>query len=124
MCRWRSFALDSALRYEYIVMLKGESMPDLISIGRFAQITRLTIKALHIYDAIGLLRPVAVDADSGYRYYSITQLPMARRIRLLRAIDMPLDAIHAVLHAPTPEAMNALLQEHQQRIADRITKDQ
>jgi DNA-binding transcriptional MerR regulator len=99
-------------------------MRDLISIGRFAQITRLTLKALHIYDAIGLLRPVAVDADSGYRYYSITQLPMARRIRLLRSIDMPLEAIHAVLHAPTSEAMDALLHEHQQRIADRIAKDQ
>src|SRR5262249_9448538 len=99
-------------------------MSDLISIGRFAQITQLTIKALHIYDAIGLLRPAAVDADSGYRYYSITQLPMARPIRLLRSIDMPLEAIHAVLHAPTPAAMDALLREHQQRIAARITRDQ
>jgi DNA-binding transcriptional MerR regulator len=99
-------------------------MRDLISIGQFAQITRLTIKALHIYDAIGLLRPVFVDADSGYRYYSITQLTMARRIRLLRSIDMPLDAIQALLHAPTPAAMEALLHEHQQRIADRIAKDQ
>jgi DNA-binding transcriptional MerR regulator len=99
-------------------------MRDLISIGRFAQITRLTIKALHIYDGIGLLCPVAVDADSGYRYYSITQLPMARRIRLLRSIDMPLEAIHAVLQAPTQGAMDALLHEHQQRIAERIAKDQ
>jgi DNA-binding transcriptional MerR regulator len=99
-------------------------MDDLISIGYFAQITRLTIKALHIYDAIALLRPVFVDADSGYRYYSITQLTMARRIRLLRSVDMPLDAIQALLHAPTPAAMEALLHEHQQRIAARIAKDQ
>jgi DNA-binding transcriptional MerR regulator len=34
-------------------------MQDVISIGRFAQITQLSIKALHIYEAIGLLRPVA-----------------------------------------------------------------
>jgi DNA-binding transcriptional MerR regulator len=99
-------------------------MHDLISIGRFAQITRLTIKALHIYDAIGLLRPIAVDAASGYRYYSITQLPSARRIRLLRSIDMPLEAIHALLHAPTPAATDLLLHEHQQRIAARIARDQ
>src|SRR5215217_5881496 len=99
-------------------------MRDLISIGRFAQLTQLTIKALHIYDAIGLLHPVFIDTSSGYRYYSITQLPLARRIRLLRSIDMSLDAIHALVHAPTPAAMDALLHEHQQRIADRITKDQ
>jgi effector-binding domain-containing protein len=99
-------------------------MRDLISIGRFAQLTQLTIKALHIYDASGLLRPVFTDTSSGYRYYSITQLPLARRIRLLRSIDMSLDAIHAVLYAPTPAATDALLREHQQRIADRIMKDQ
>jgi effector-binding domain-containing protein len=99
-------------------------MSYLISIGRFAQITRLTIKALHIYDQIGLLRPIYIDADSGYRFYSITQLPLARRIRLLRSIDMSLDSIHALLDAPTPAAMDALLREHQQRIADRIRNDQ
>src|SRR5262245_65435806 len=99
-------------------------MQDLISIGRFDQITRLTIKALHIYDAIGLLRPIAVDTSTGYRYYSITQLPMARRIRLLRSIEVPLEAIHALIHAPTPAATDALLHEHQQRIAARIAKDQ
>jgi DNA-binding transcriptional MerR regulator len=99
-------------------------MNDLISIGRFAHITRLTIKALHIYDSIGLLRPVVVDIDTGYRYYSITQLTIARRIRLLRSIDMPLDAIQALIQAPTPMAMQALLHEHQQRIAARIAKEQ
>jgi effector-binding domain-containing protein len=99
-------------------------MRDLISIGRFAQITQLSIKALHIYAATGLLRPVFIDADSGYRYYSITQLPLARQIRLLRSIDMSLDSIHTLLHTPTPAAMDALLHEHQQRIADRIMKDQ
>lgn len=99
-------------------------MHGLISIGRFAQITQLTIKALHIYEATGLLRPTYIDADSGYRYYSITQLPLARRIRLLRSIDMSLDSIHALLHAATPAAMDGLLRDHQQRIADRIMKDQ
>jgi effector-binding domain-containing protein len=99
-------------------------MRDLISIGRFAQITQLTIKALHVYEASGLLRPAFIDADSGYRYYSITQLPLARRIRLLRSIDMSLDSIHALLHAATPAAMDELLLDHQQRIADRIRKDQ
>jgi DNA-binding transcriptional MerR regulator len=99
-------------------------MRDLISIGRFAQVTQLTIKALHIYDAVGLLRPVVVDTATGYRYYSITQLPLARKIRMLRSVDMPLEAISAVLYAPTSAAMDARLHEHQQRIAARIAKDQ
>ena len=99
-------------------------MHGLISIGRFAEITRLSAKALRLYDEIGLLRPAFVDPDTGYRYYSITQLPMARRIRLLRTIDMPLEAIHAVVHSPTPRATEEHLRAHQERIAARIARDQ
>lgn len=99
-------------------------MSGFIPIGQFSQITGLTIKALHIYDELGLLRPAAVDADSGYRSYSITQLPLGRRIRLLRSVDMPLDAIGAVLQAPTPTVMDALLHDHHRRIVDRIARDQ
>jgi DNA-binding transcriptional MerR regulator len=98
-------------------------MPDLIPIGRFGQLTGLTIKALRLYDSMGLLHPHLVDADSGYRYYHITQLTQARRIRLLRSMDMSLEAIQAILQAPTPAAMDALLHEHQQRIAARMEKD-
>src|SRR5262245_41993625 len=99
-------------------------MSALIPIGRFAQITRLTIKALHIYDANGLLRPVMVDPVSGYRYYSISQLTPERRIWLLRSLDMPLDSIKALLDASTAEALDELLHQHRQRIAARIAKDQ
>jgi len=99
-------------------------MADLLPIGRFAQITRLTIKALHIYAANGLLRPVYVDPATGYRYYSITQLTVARRIRLLRSLDMPLDTIKAIVQSATPEATDALLHEHQQRILTRIAHNQ
>ena len=45
---------------------------ELISIGQFANLTWLSPKALRIYQAQGLLTPAAVDASSGYRYYSAT----------------------------------------------------
>ncbi len=99
-------------------------MHNLISIGSFAQITQLSIKALHLYESMDLLRPAFIDSASGYRYYSITQLPLARRIRLLRSVDMSLDSVHAVVHAPTPGAMKVRLLEQQQRINERILKDQ
>jgi protein phosphatase len=61
-------------------------MSDLIAIGRFAQISGLTIKALRIYDSLGLLRPALVEVGAGYRCYHITPLPLAHRIRLLRQV--------------------------------------
>ena len=73
-------------------------------IGEFAQIAQVSARQLRFYDQLGLLQPAHIDAQTGYRYYSITQLPLARRIRLLRSIDMSLDSIHALLHAPLPRA--------------------
>lgn len=41
---------------------------ELLSIGRFARISGLTVKALRHYDDVGLLRPARVDDATGYRY--------------------------------------------------------
>ena len=61
---------------------------DLVPIGRFAQSTRLSQKALRLYDENGLLPPVRVDEESGYRYYDWRQVRRARRIALLRQAGM------------------------------------
>jgi DNA-binding transcriptional MerR regulator len=45
-----------------------------ISIGRFSQITRLTQKALRLYDERGLLKPSIKDPVTGYRYYALSQI--------------------------------------------------
>jgi DNA-binding transcriptional MerR regulator len=70
---------------------------DLLSIGTFASLTRLSIKALRLYDELGLLQPLHVDPQSGYRYYGIDQLPNARMIRNMRDMDMPLATIRRLL---------------------------
>lgn len=69
----------------------------LFSIGAFANLTRLSIKALRLYDQLGLLQPYHIDPQSGYRYYEIEQLSNARMIRNLRDMDMPLATIRRVL---------------------------
>ena len=72
---------------------------DLLSIGTFAEMTRLSIKALRLYDQLDLLEPRQVDTQNGYRYYSIDQLSSARMIRNMRDMDMPLATIRQVLAA-------------------------
>ena len=71
----------------------------LLPIGRFAQRSRLSLKALRMYDQLGLLRPARVDVESGYRSYAESQLTRARRIALLRRRAMPLGTIQQVLDA-------------------------
>jgi DNA-binding transcriptional MerR regulator len=70
---------------------------NLMPIGEFAKRTRLSYKALRLYDAMGLLVPAFVDEQSSYRYYSEEQVEKAKLIGLLRQREMPLNHIAEVL---------------------------
>ena len=51
-----------------------------LTISAFAQQSRLTLKALRLYDDLGLLHPLSKDPASGYRHYAPSQLPRASRL--------------------------------------------
>lgn len=70
---------------------------ELISIGEFAALTRLSIKALRLYDDNGLLAPAHVDPVSSYRYYRIAQRDRAVLIGDMRRVDVPLATIAQIL---------------------------
>ncbi|MGQ4418253.1 MerR family transcriptional regulator [Streptomyces sp. SAS_269] len=69
---------------------------ELLTIGAFAKASRLSPKALRLYDELELLRPARVDPDTGYRYYAVEQLRRARLVAWLRRLGMPLAEIRAV----------------------------
>lgn len=68
-------------------------------IGDFSRLTRVSVKTLHHYDEIGLFRPASVDRFTGYRYYSMEQLPRLNRILALRDIGFSLEQIGVILDA-------------------------
>jgi DNA-binding transcriptional MerR regulator len=70
---------------------------DQMSIGEFARDSRLSAKALRLYDELGLLPPARVDENSGYRFYEPGQLKQARLIAALRQLQVPLAEIKAIL---------------------------
>jgi DNA-binding transcriptional MerR regulator len=70
---------------------------DQMSIGEFARDSRLSAKALRLYDELGLLPPARVDDGSGYRFYERGQLKQARLIAALRQLEVPLAQIKSVL---------------------------
>ena len=70
---------------------------DVVTIGEFARLTRLSPKALRLYDELGLLPPARVDPDSGYRLYEAGQLERARLVASLRQIGVPLAEIKPML---------------------------
>lgn len=81
---------------------------DLMTIGAFAGRTRLSPKALRLYDRLGLLAPAHVDPVSGYRFYREDQVETARLVGLLRRLDMPLPIIEGILAQSPAEAADAI----------------
>jgi DNA-binding transcriptional MerR regulator len=92
--------------------------PGLLNIGAFAMLTGLSIDALRHYDEIGLLLPAEVDVATSYRRYRLEQVPAAKRIRALRAVDLPIDEIRAVVDADD-ERTRAALRAHRARLGER-----
>ncbi len=72
---------------------------SLLTIGAFARASRLSPKALRLYDELGLLRPAEVDPASGYRFYDPAQLEQARLVAWLRRLGMPLTRIRMICDA-------------------------
>ena len=100
-------------------MLRGMEAVDasLMPIGRFSRLTGLSVKALRHYDELGLLRPAAVDAQTGYRSYSSAQVGRAETIRMLRRLELALDDVSTVLETDEPAVIRRVLVDHQRRTA-------
>jgi DNA-binding transcriptional MerR regulator len=79
-----------------------------MTIGEFGAITRLSPKALRLYEQLGLVVPAAVDPSSGYRRYAASQVDEAKLVGLLRRLDMPLATIGGLLGMGPRRAAQAL----------------
>lgn len=99
-------------------------MGNLMPIGRFSQICRLSIKTLRHYDEVGLLKPAHIDKWTNYRYYAIEQATIAEEIRLLRATEMPIEEIRLFLNEADSARRNTILEQHHQRLQQRIVEHQ
>jgi DNA-binding transcriptional MerR regulator len=97
-----------------------EPVDRLVTIGVFSRRSRLSPKALRLYERLGLLPPAHVDEDSGYRRYRESQLATARLVALLRRLDMPLAEVAEVVAAPDAqraELVSAYWETVERRIA-------
>ncbi len=72
---------------------------DLLKVGELARRTGLTVRTLHHYDAVGLLRP-ARRTEAGYRLYDRDDVERLTRILLLRRLGLSLDEIRSSLDDP------------------------
>ena len=79
---------------------------------------------LRHYHELGLLEPVDVDLESGYRRYAPEQIVTAQVIRRFRELDMPLEDIQIVLSAPDVETRNRVIANHVARLESNLAETQ
>ena len=93
----------------------------MLSIGRFARLSGLTVKALHHYDELGLLRPAYVDEWTGYRWYEPSQVRVAVAVRRLRSLRVPLNEV-AVLIRSDDDSHREALAAHRARLEGELVE--
>ena len=74
----------------------------MLKIGEFSRLSQVTVKALHHYDELGLIKPVHIDPVSNYRFYEVSQLPRIHRIMALKEMGLSLEQIGMMLEKELP----------------------
>jgi DNA-binding transcriptional MerR regulator len=81
----------------------------MFSIGEFARLGGVSARTLRHYDEIGVLRPAAVDPDTGYRGYRPAQLGQLNRIMALQELGLSLTQTRQLLAGVTVEELHGML---------------
>lgn len=77
------------------------------TVNQLAKLAGITVRTLHYYDEIGLLKPARIGAN-GYRYYDDAALFRLQQILFYREMDLDLLQIKQVLDNPQFDLVSAL----------------
>ena len=82
-----------------------------LQIKAFAELTGVSVRTLHYYDEIGLLRPSYVEEQNGYRFYDEGSLERMQEILFYRELDFSLKSIAEILASPNYDKQKALAKQ-------------
>lgn len=80
------------------------------TVKEVSKITGVSVRTLHYYDAIGLLKPTKVT-EAGYRMYDDTALSRLQNILLFRELQFPLKKIKVIIDSPDFNQSEAIAQQ-------------
>ena len=84
-----------------------------MQIKEFADFTGVSVRTLHYYDEIGLLKPAFVEKSTGYRYYDENSFLRMQEILFYRELDFSLKSIGEILSSPNYDKSKALNEQKQ-----------
>jgi len=97
----------------------------MLKIGEFSRLSQVTVKTLHHYDELGLIKPAFIDPVTNYRYYTLEQLPHIHRIMALKEMGLSLEQIGLMLEKDlSTEEMRGILHFKQAQIQQELRASQ
>lgn len=97
----------------------------MLKIGEFSRLAQVTVKTLHHYEQMGLIKPYWIDRFTGYRYYTLQQLPRLHRVLALKDLGFSLDQIRRMLDRNlTAAQLRELLADKQAELEDHLREEQ
>lgn len=82
-----------------------------LHIKEFAKLCGVSVRTLHYYDEVGLLKPCFVDEQNGYRFYDENSLERMQEILFYRELDFSLKSIAEILSSPNYDKHKALTEQ-------------
>ena len=95
-----------------------------MQIKEFAELTGVSVRTLHYYDEIGLLKPSEVDTQNSYRFYDEKSLKRMQEILFYRELDFSLKTIAQILSSPDYDKQQALSRQRQLLLAKKERLEQ
>lgn len=82
-----------------------------LRINEIAKLAGVSVRTLHYYDEIGLLKPFSVDEQNGYRFYDDSSIEKLQQILFYRELDFPLKTIAKIISSPDYDKQKALSEQ-------------
>ncbi|MGH1143621.1 MerR family transcriptional regulator [Bacillus pseudomycoides] len=92
------------------------------TVGQFSTICGVSIKTLHHYDAIHLVKPLHTDSVTGYRYYDYEQIKTLQYIKKLKMFGFSLQEIKRVLESHDNRELENRLREKALQLERKMIK--
>ena len=84
---------------------EGKTSDTLYKIGMFAAMNHVTVKTLRFYEEQGLLMPALIHPETGYRYYTLSQMAVLHQITALKLAGFTLEEIARINSGADEEAV-------------------
>lgn len=90
------------------------------TVSQLAKLSNVSVRTLHHYDSIGLLKPSA-RSEAGYRFYGEKDLEKLQQILFYRELDLPLEEIGRIISDPEYDLLSSLYSQRQ-LLTEKVTR--